>query len=619
MKSALTTIRGRVRAVFVMSVLALPLVACGDDGTPDPSQNPMNNGTTGTNNGTTETNNGTTGTNNGTTGTNNQTTCEPDATCVTCGVFDDGCGGTLDCGPCPCVNGVKSDLVGVACGACDLGTYTCGPNETGIGSCEMPIPGIESLTCDDIVFVLGGVGGDGSKISPLNDVLEAVALAKSTDRHLVVVGDQNTYSMDGPLELVEGIHIIGGFDSSFVPSPSNKPVLINNKDSYEHLFAARAIELGATTYLKNVELRTTFAANAGENTYGLWAYRANGLVLTNVTLAPGRGGVGERGADGIVLPDFGNRGAPGWNGYFRPSSPTGTGGWPRVGPALMWAPNGCNDLPEYSGGIGGTGAGYPASGSASNLLAATAGTRWGGGGVGGLPGVNFTATSLGTSGQDGADGMAGSISGDEGSAGAGMGSMKALYFERLGAGGDGGVGEPGRGGAGGGGAGAYNIATGGQSGGGGGGGGCGGGGGKGGGAGGSSFALVLLDSVGFSYTELELKAGPGGIGGGGGQGHPGALGGTGGASSNELLTNNGLEPKTSAIHSGAGGDGGKGARGGHGGGGAGGHSIGVWCDGPTSVDQMVKVSNAGGVGGFSYTPSSTGAVGLSLMEYGCRP
>ena len=151
-------LKGLNSPIKSMSVaLLMSLVACGDDGSPGVSPtsttNNQTSGTPGTtNNGTGTTNNGTTGTNNGTPGTTNNETvvCEPSIAaeaCVdTCGELDDGCGETIDCGVCPCVDGIPNSYV---CGACDLGAFSCSAAETGFGACDMPIPGIDELTCDD--------------------------------------------------------------------------------------------------------------------------------------------------------------------------------------------------------------------------------------------------------------------------------------------------------------------------------------------------------------------------------------------------------------------------------------------------------------------------------------
>jgi len=81
----------------------------------------------------------------------------------------------------------------------------------------MPIPGIEALTCFNTVFVANKPNnGAGSKVSPFRRFLEDVADADARNKRLIVVGGNGlVYSLDGPLELVDGVHIIGGFENNF--------------------------------------------------------------------------------------------------------------------------------------------------------------------------------------------------------------------------------------------------------------------------------------------------------------------------------------------------------------------------------------------------------------------
>ncbi len=434
-------------------ILVLLSAACGDDSTPSNIQNTNNATASGTNNATNNqtnsaTNNATNATNNATNSgtnnttnnatnnaTNNQTVCEPLDACPAdiCGMVDDGCGGFLDCGVCPCVDGVPTE---VACGACELGLSACAANETGFGTCEMPIPGITDLTCEDIIFVRGGGAGDGSKASPLNDVQAAIAQAGTSDKHLVVIGGSSTMSMNGPLDVVEGIHVIGGFDDAFLPSPTEQPVLLNAMATSPNVFAGRAIDVVGTTHLKNVKLTTADATTSGANTYGLWALRANGLVLTNVTLAPGLPGDGVAGTAGTSSID-GQNGFPGRDGNYR----TNEGQSYPLQTNTVIGGLGCGGSPR-AGGVGGKGAGYSSAQNPSTLLTATTG------GVapslpGGLAGSNYTALNMGTSGGHGLPGVSGAII-MEGAAGAGLGMMDpTLFFVREANGGEGGLGEHG--------------------------------------------------------------------------------------------------------------------------------------------------------------------------------
>jgi hypothetical protein len=447
----------------------------------------------------------------------------------------------------------------------------------------MPIPGIEELTCDDMLFVRNGaLSGDGTKTGPLIDVNAALMAAKQNGQKLVVVGGSSTILSAGPVVLVEGIHLIGGFNEDFTPNPTVRPRIQNSDSTSPDVIAVSANSIDSATHIKSMIFSTADATSPSANTYGLMAVQSGGLVLTDILLEPGRAGHGTPGVDGS--PGFaGQDGFKGRVGNYR----TNEGQAYPLQTNTLIGGLGCEGSAR-AGGNGGKGAGYSSSSNPSILLSATNGAFSGTLGTGGIAGLNYSGSSAGTSGHFGGNGLPGSNVGVDGAGGSGLGMMAlGQYFVRSANGVDGGLGEHGSGGTGGGGAGALNNNTGGPGGGSGGGGGCGGSGGTGGTQGGSSFGLVLQQSTGFAYTDLTSTPSAGGNGGDGGTAGAAGLGGVGGAGGDTLVSPNAT--KASGLASGRGGNGGNGTRGGHGGAGAGGHSIAVWCDATYDIADMFRM------------------------------
>jgi hypothetical protein len=530
--------------------------------------------------------------------------CEPKTVCDagTCGEQPDGCGGTLDCGVCVCENSLP---VKETCGECGLGRTVC--SSATQGRCDqIDWNGVVNLECKNIIYVAAGapVDGAGTKEQPIGDVQAAIDKAFNLgEGSIVVIGGAETFKLTKPLEIINKIHVLGGFDLGTWTRSDARPELSFEGQSGANVMGIQAHNVTARTVVAN--LRITVAGNnhPGGNVYGVHAYNAGGLILDQVAVQTGFGGPGADGVDGMP-------GAPGGNGENGKvgRAPNefclGAGGCNPKGGINASCPAQANMPNRPLGGYGGEGLkgqdASPGGNSVDGLL-------------GGNGGRNVNGLRNGLDGQDGTVIDTAAQSGDKGRA-AGEVPAQERYFVHLGAGGDGQTGR--RGESGGGGGGAVGVMTNGAYGGGGGAGGCGGGGGKGGQAGGSTFGLFIVDSQGVEVRSSTFQAGAGGKGGAGAVGAQGGVGGRGG--SGFSYTDGGT-----TLTSGNGGRGARGQEGGDSGGGAGGFSFGAWCARSSVAPQGTVVFTKGVPGQGGQNPPGRselkGETGRAEDQEDCLP
>lgn len=454
---------------------------------------------------------------------------------------------------------------GEACGPCGVGVVAADERSCDLqGLSETVSP---DASCEAIVFVGnldGGDGGEGTLERPFGPMELPAALDKAADAGASVVVLLDDVQVSGPLRLVDGVSVVGGFRKDGTFSRSVRPqILTTGAGAAVTGLLAESIE--RPTIVRQVVIRTQGDARSH---YGSRVVNSRNIRFERVRMEAGAGGDGARGADGVDGAD----GSDGVNaGSPRPSN-EGAGG--------------TNPACGLAGGDGGAGA---VRSNGSTIQEAESGETSGEGVFGGFPG------QLGDDGDSGADG-------EDGIKTASVGEVRDGVWVSAAptAGEDGGHGESG----GGGGGGTVSAQEGiGGGGGGGGAGGCGGLGGDGGQPGGSSIAL-LLDASEVVLTGAELVAGDGGGGGAGGAGGDGGRGGSGGLGAGGEDGNSG-------------GDGGRGGSGGDGGDGApgvGGSSVGVVCGPASAVEAYEDVSIQIGEGGLSAGGSNPAT---AAQSFGC--
>lgn len=529
--------------------------------------------------------------------------CMPKTACEdACGRVDDGCGGTLECGVCDCVNGTPTVPT---CGQCGLGTASC--DAQGVRSCDAPpaIPGLDGLDADAcasaLLYVAVGSGSnseDGSQAAPYKSIEAALdAAQRKPDVKALLIGGANEYVTSTGVKVREGVSLIGGWDASWAVSADNRPI-INSSATFDngHVFGVSARDIEQPTMLYNLIIQTADAQQPGATNYGLHAVNAGGLVLKHLRITSGAGGNGVKGQDGLN----GGPGGPGLAGPVIECSPNGN---PTI--ILPGTNDRCPAL-ECTGGFGGEGSSGLVGGAEPGGDAVRGGARGG------------SATS--GSGQRGDNGGPLGPPGTPGDGGLSRGQVAADFWESQGDGGDGTAGANGGGGGGGAGAalGPPKPPSGrcpGNHGGSGGAGGQGGAGGGGGTSGGASIALFLAETN-LIAERVSTFAGFGGAGGEGGRAGTGGQGGTGGTGGSRVRLNG--QVLASPSLGGDGGNGANGQPGGHGGGGAGGPSYGAYCHNSavTAVDGSASFS-AGGRATGGASQGVAGEAGAAVDQHNC--
>ena len=462
---------------------------------------------------------------------------------------------------------------------------------------------------NNAVFVapapLGSDTNAGTRDQPLATLPAAIGRARGTGRAVYV--SEGEYP--GPLDLVPGVSVYGGYDASraWERDALNRSSIVSVTGR-----GVNAENISATTVFDRLEIRSGNAplsgsSQPGNSAIGVYVRNASSaLTVRNCRIVAGNGSNGADGRTGSVGLD-GSSGGPGQTGDdgacnagFGGSSGASPGGRPGGAGGRGGCNNGAgaNGFPgggpvgsRGDGGLGGLGA-EACNGSLIGVSCATVCGRVGGSaGFIGDPGMIGTAGTHGT----GGNGTGRIISfanwvGDPGQSGGG--------------------GQPGNGGGGGGGGGGGTDNCPGRvfgacidaslcsedrggGGGGGGGGGNGGGGGTGGQPGGASFGIFVVASNPMLINNV-IVAGDGGDGGAGGNFGLGGRGGTGGA---------GGPGPDDGGNGASGGRGGNGGPGGSGGGGGGGVSYCIYrAFSSTTVLQgnacTVGRGGSGGAGGM---------------------
>lgn len=552
--------------------------------------------------------------------------CIPQTECPAskCGQIDDGCGGTLDCGECGCVDGQPQQT---SCGDCGLGILSCEDGETGSGVCDAPeIPGFDGA-CDELVFVSQREGSDtglGTKDDPVNTLEAGLSVARSSNAAGVILGGGSGVEYEGPVLIEERTSIIGGYDDELVRDVEKEPVITSDTapEGFEDgdVVGVAVRGVSQSVILSNFDVETGDVEAYGRNNYGMYVKGSPGLSVENVEVVAGRGGDGRDGENGAQ----GARGDDGadameeiefsWDGEEDVSQSDFQEGFGGEN----------SECPDAAGGDGGYGEMLEYTDGESTRAHATDGgdalvAR------GGVRGEHMG--ELGdAAGEDGEDGPSVTPSAADGIGGNAGGEVVEGLWSPGGVGTDGEEGEDGNGGGGGGGAGAHEAwgadrpTPGSSFGGGGGAGGCGGEGGEGGGAGGASFGVFVLDGD-IEVASSGFFANIGGAGGTGGAGGVGGQGGRGGAPTYYGTTDEHdyVWEYDEGELGGYGGDGSAGSNGGGGGGGAGGASFGGYCRGAEiSPSGTVRFNDAGSSsGGIGGSGGSDGDAGVSVDEDGC--
>jgi hypothetical protein len=484
------------------------------------------------------------------------------------------------------------DLDGLAANGCEYTCVATGADDPDDLSVDQNCDGIDGDESRAIFVAKTGLDSNpGTRSLPKLTVQAGINAASSTKPHVYV--SVGTY--DGPVTLVNGISVFGGYNatSNWARSAANVVTIRNTTVASGRIIAVSGTDITSATKLAYLTIQSGSTTALGVSSYGLYCNNCDGLTLYTDTIIGGSAGAGANGSNG----------APGANGFV--GQPGGGGSCDSNDPGGAGGPGGVSTCGR-TGGAGGKGGDYGANDGAMGSSGA-GGTSGGTAGQGGGDGCNVVCGSCNpvTAGGKGTDGTGGAA-GTNGGGGSG-GAVVASFFAAN-AGGNGGVGSGGNGGGGGGGGGGqggncHNDGPG-NGGGGGGAGGCGGAFGTGGSGGGSSFAVFLVGtSASMRIENCALTSGNGGNGGAGGSGGTGGSGGAGGS---------GATVCTGEVGAGGnGGNGGAGGRGGHGGGGAGGVSYALYRSGstPTLVNVNYTFGN-GGLGGSSPgTPGAAGAAG----------
>lgn len=472
------------------------------------------------------------------------------ATLAACGLYED-------------VPVFSGDVLeeGDSCGPCDLGVY--GASSCDLGELDGAVD--PSAACAAVIFVDAERGSDeaeaGTQDKPFETLKAAIRAGNERNASVVVVAGDDVHQ--GPIQLGDGLSVVGGFARDWTENIENQPVIrADSSEDTQQSWAVLASGVRRPTVVRNVRIESQGSATTH---YGIRVVDSQGLVLERVRVRAAKGRDGQDGSPGSQGED-GERGKN-----------AGTPGRRDEGDA------GENDIcPEAHGGTGGRGALETEDGSQS----AEQGGNSAAGVAGGEVGSDGAHGADGEPGEDGAPGAQGAVDGGVWVLG-GPGSIGA-------------AGEPGEGGGGGGGGAVMGSDGIGGGGGGGGAGGCGGEGGVGGEPGGASFGMLIVDSE-LVILASEIESSDGGNGGAGGRGGVGGEGGQAGF---------GMDGEGAGRDGGDGGEGGSGGDGGRGGPGRGGVSYGVFCVGESSVsveNSELRSGDGGLMGGGSEERASSSA------------
>lgn len=493
--------------------------------------------------------------------------CSPVVECPAeaCGLIDNGCEGTIDCGTCACVNGQPSEPT---CGTCGLMTPSCDNDEL---LCE-EINYLEGFdgNCSQLIYVdASSAGGleQGTKQEPYATIKQAFDFVngRPAGSKWIVVLSQVEQTHQGILEIPKNTSLMGGYSTDWVRTENRTVISAGGRlDSSWVPFEQRGDRVGLLVrdnqdvLIDGIEINQVDVGTPlpGSDSIGMLFTRSfgslNNVYVQAVSGADGADGVdgskgndGPDGVDGRLVNIILSRNAPGINNTVIADCPLTRGG---------------------NGGEGGESSGEDGDNGEAGVTGAAGGT---GGSDQSIPNGKG---GIATNGSDGADAI---LSAPGSGFSSPLLTSTTSYFSvanidgKQGANGEDGTG----GGGGGGGSHRIDLNLAGAGGGSGGYGGCGGEGGQGGQGGGSSIGLLLLNASLVYMTNSSFAASQGGrgganaAGGAGGTGGDRGRGGRGEVDTYRAFTNSG-------GYGGLGGDGGQGSRSHPG---LGGHSIGIGC------------------------------------------
>ena len=520
----------------------------------------------------------------------------------TCGEVSDGCGGSVQCGPCACEGGVPKQPV---CGPCGLGKAVC--DEAQGVTCVYPgnVP-VETFTCDQIVYVDPKEPmGSGTKEMPFNSYAFALQRFASGEEGVIILSEG---ILNEPLVVADGVHVMAGYQNDSTGWVQDEQARVTFKPTAsaamdEDTFGMIATDLTRPTIVHGVEIEAPDAP-LERSSYGAYVKDATFLTLDHVSIKAGRGGAGRPGQDGADGADGGSGGAPECVvdiPRYQTDIPYPQGGVAGRNMAC----------PMADGGHGGVGTTNTQAGPKAPSRGADSVSGLAKGGEGGEVGLYDVQDEY--FGHDGEHGPVVQVDMErDGQGGKATGEIQNDRWVAMGDGTSGIRGRDGSGGGGGGGAGDRDPSAWSMGGAGGGAGGCGGNFGGGGTGGGASIGLMILRSTVSLASSSSIDARSGGMGGRGGQGGSGGSGGEGGRGTFDSC---GYGTKT--WRSGHGGEGADGEVGGGGGGGAGGASVGAICEEGSLLLGSTSEVRAGGasVGGHGIHP---GENGLVMDDMGCN-
>ena len=141
---------------------------------------------------------------------------------------------------------------GDPCGPCDLGEFDCEVEQCsfiqeGLGSDA--ICGGEGA---QVAFVNTSApqDGDGSRDAPFKMLSDALALPSAS---LVLVA--GTEPIPGPVELTDGLTLLGGWTPSFTRDAGLRPLIKTPAPDDDHAFGVIAQKLDRPTYVEGFEVR----------------------------------------------------------------------------------------------------------------------------------------------------------------------------------------------------------------------------------------------------------------------------------------------------------------------------------------------------------------------------
>ena len=219
-----------------------------------------------------------------------------------CGQQPDGCGQMLDCGECLCDNGQPTKP---ACDACGVFALECDAQDQSSCSGLATTPQVLGLTDADCLTAIVYVdqdnaqAGNGTQANPFSDLeqaLDAVRARQAGQVKAIVIASSPTF--EGTFELIDGVSILGGYNTSFSPDSSQRPIL-RGESTADGVFGVRGENIDEPTLLRNLDI-TTADASTGQHVYGMHLIDSQGIRLQRgINVQASKGGDGSDGGPGV--------------------------------------------------------------------------------------------------------------------------------------------------------------------------------------------------------------------------------------------------------------------------------------------------------------------------------